>query len=128
MRCAAAQKDGVTPISGEKPRRERQAVLVLILRMFSAFAAAKLVQRIGTSLKSILLDRAAAPVTYSTQAVGSETLEQIRSRIFGTHIGNGLRSGRKLLRKKLVGEKIVSYYPVPIAKSDPLFVNLDVER
>ena len=59
---------------------------------------------------------------------GGQTLEEIRSRIFGTHIGNGLPSGRKLLRKKLVGEKIASYYEVPIGKTDPLFESLDDER
>ncbi len=57
-----------------------------------------------------------------------QTLEEIRSRIFGTHIGNGLPSGRKLLRKKLVGEKIANYYEVPIEKTDPLFESLDDER
>ena len=59
---------------------------------------------------------------------GGQTLEEIQSRIFGTHIGNGLPSGRKLLRKKLVGEKIASYYEVPVEKSDPLFESLDDER
>ncbi len=59
---------------------------------------------------------------------GGQTLEEIRSRIFGTHIGNGLPSGRKLLRKKLVGEKIANYYEVPIEKTDPLFESLDDER
>ena len=59
---------------------------------------------------------------------GGQTLEEIRSRIFGTHIGNGLPSGRKLLRKKLVGDKIASYYEVPIEKTDPLFESLDDER
>ena len=62
------------------------------------------------------------------QLYGGQTLEEIRSRIFGTHIGSGLPSGRKLLRKKLVGEKIASYYEVPIGKTDPLFESLDDER
>ena len=62
------------------------------------------------------------------QLYGGQTLEEIRSRIFGTHISNGLPSGRKLLRKKLVGEKIASYYEVPIGKTDPLFESLDDER
>ncbi len=57
-----------------------------------------------------------------------ESLEQIRSRIFGTHIGNGLRSGRKVLRKRLIGDRVASYYPEPVAKYDPMFVDMDMER
>lgn len=64
----------------------------------------------------------------STAAASQEGLEQIRARIFGNHIGNGLRSGRKVLRKKLIGDKIASYYPTPISKLDPMFVDLDAER
>jgi len=59
---------------------------------------------------------------------GGQTLEEIRSRIFGVHIGSGLPSGRKLLRKKLVGDKIASYYGQPVEQSDPLFEYLDEER
>ncbi len=65
----------------------------------------------------------------STAQIGSEDdLELIRSRIFGTHIGNGQRSGRKVLRKKLIGDKIASYYPEPVAKYDPMFVDTNIER
>lgn len=65
---------------------------------------------------------------YSTSTPLQETLEEIRSRIFGSHIGNGLRSGRKILRKKLVGDKIADYYLEPVSKSDPMFVDLGLER
>jgi len=54
-------------------------------------------------------------------AHGDETIEEIRARIFGNHIGNGLRSGRKVLRKKLIGDKIAAYYPEPIEAADPMF-------
>lgn len=57
-----------------------------------------------------------------------ETIEEIRSRIFGTHIGDGFRSGRKVLRQKLIGEKIASYYLKPMHKDDPLFEDLEAER
>lgn len=57
-----------------------------------------------------------------------ESVEQIRSKIFGTHIGNGLRSGRKVLRKKLNGDRIASWYPEPVAKYDPMFVDMNIER
>ena len=64
----------------------------------------------------------------STAAATQESLDEIRARIFGNHIGNGLRSGRKVLRKKLIGDKIASYYPEPIQKFDPMFVDQDIER
>lgn len=51
---------------------------------------------------------------------GGQTLQQIRARVFGEHIGNGLPSGRKLLRKKLMGAKIASYYGNhDLERSDP---------
>jgi hypothetical protein len=57
-----------------------------------------------------------------------ESLEEIRSRIFGTHVGNGLRSGRKVLRKKLKGETMVAWYPANPIKADPLMPDLKAER
>jgi hypothetical protein len=57
----------------------------------------------------------------------TESLEEIRARIFGNRIGNGLRSGAQLLKKKLVGEKVASYYPKSIAKDDPMFIDLRAE-
>ena len=63
-----------------------------------------------------------------SELYGGQTLEEIRSRIFGTHIDNNLSSGRKLLRKKLVGAKIASYYGGAIEKTDPLFEYMDDER
>lgn len=48
------------------------------------------------------------------------------ARIFGTHIGNGLQSGRKELRRNLAGPKLTSWYVRPIGKDiDPLFQNPD---
>lgn len=57
-----------------------------------------------------------------------ETLEQIQSRIFGTHIGTGQRSGRKILKRPLLGPKIASYYLEDIAKIDPFMISLKAER
>ncbi|KAG7668029.1 hypothetical protein Ndes2526B_g01547 [Nannochloris sp. 'desiccata'] len=57
-----------------------------------------------------------------------ESIEQIRSRIFGTHIGDGLRSGRKVLRAPLLGEKLAAYYPDDIVKSDPLMISIKAEK
>ena len=62
------------------------------------------------------------------QSGSEDNLELIKSTIFGTHIGNGLRSGRKVLRKKLIGDKIASYYPEPVATYDPMFVDTNIER
>ena len=42
--------------------------------------------------------------------------------------GNGLRSGRKVLRRKLVGPTLVGWYPQDMTKTDPLLLNLDAER
>jgi small subunit ribosomal protein S33 len=65
----------------------------------------------------------------STQPAGEESaVEQVRSRIFGTHIGDGLRSGRKVLRRPLVGAKLASYYPPLYFAGDPLLVDVDAER
>jgi small subunit ribosomal protein S33 len=66
--------------------------------------------------------------TFSTVIEVQESIEEIRSRIFGNHIGNGLRSGRKILRRKLIGEKVATYYPEPVSKLDPMFVDTNIER
>lgn len=68
------------------------------------------------------------PEDHAESTAHVESIEEIRSRIFGTHIGNGLRSGRKILRRKLVGEKIASYYPKDILKVDPFMPDLNAER
>ncbi|KAL4201201.1 hypothetical protein AMTRI_Chr02g257420 [Amborella trichopoda] len=46
---------------------------------------------------------------------------EVRAQIFG-HVLNptGQRSPHKLLRKKLIGEKVASWYPYDIKKEDPL--------
>lgn len=50
-------------------------------------------------------------------------LTEARARIFG-HVLNptGQRSPHKLLRKKLIGEKIASWYPPDLKQDDPLLV------
>lgn len=64
----------------------------------------------------------------TAQEYTEQQIADIRQRVFGTHIGNGLPSGRKILRKKLMGEKIASYYAHAEPLKDPLIVNLDAER
>lgn len=48
-------------------------------------------------------------------------LAEARAKIFG-HVLNptGQRSAHKLLRKKLIGDKIADWYPHDIRKDDPL--------
>lgn len=48
-------------------------------------------------------------------------LSEARARIFG-HVLNptGQKSVHKILRKKLIGEKVAQWYPYDIKKDDPL--------
>ncbi|BBN09678.1 small subunit ribosomal protein S33 [Marchantia polymorpha subsp. ruderalis] len=46
---------------------------------------------------------------------------QAAARIFGNVIGNGLQSGRKVLTQKIIGQKIVEWYPTPMQDVDPCF-------
>ncbi|KAG9143745.1 hypothetical protein Leryth_022866 [Lithospermum erythrorhizon] len=50
-----------------------------------------------------------------------EGVTEARARIFG-HVLNptGQRSPHKILRKKLIGEKVASWYPYDVSKDDPL--------
>lgn len=59
----------------------------------------------------------------------SDGIEIVRARIFGNHIGDGERSGRKVLRKRLKADKVMGWYAKqPMAKLDPLYVDPDAER
>ncbi|CAA0823912.1 Unknown protein [Striga hermonthica] len=61
------------------------------------------------SLKNVLADAAIKGVT------------EARARIFG-HVLNptGQRSPHKILRKKLIGDKVAAWYPYDIKHDDPL--------
>ncbi|PIN18186.1 Mitochondrial ribosomal protein S27 [Handroanthus impetiginosus] len=50
-----------------------------------------------------------------------EGVTEARARIFG-HVLNptGQRSAHKILRKKLIGDKVAAWYPYDINKDDPL--------
>ncbi|KAF6136632.1 hypothetical protein GIB67_016088 [Kingdonia uniflora] len=63
------------------------------------------------SLKSILKEAAIKGVT------------EARARIFG-HVLNptGERSPHKILRKKLIGDKVLQWYPHDIKKDNPLIM------
>jgi small subunit ribosomal protein S33 len=96
--------------SGWAPALHGLAAAATSLRAFAGGAAA----------------RAAAPAAEPLAPLDS--IEEARARIFGSHIGNGERSGRKLLQKRLLGAKLAAYYPEPIAVSDPLMLSLEAER
>ena len=59
--------------------------------------------------------------TFDPTYLPPENFREIQAKIFDYHIGDGRRSGRKMLRKKLIGEKVDNYYMEPISKIDPLF-------
>lgn len=54
-------------------------------------------------------------------AAATRGVDEARARIFG-HILNptGQRSAHKVLRKKLIGEKVSQWYPHDIKHDDPL--------
>jgi small subunit ribosomal protein S33 len=63
---------------------------------------------------------AAGPTTAAAAALARKIAETA-ARIFGNVLGTPERSGRKLLNKPLIGERVASYYPERIEATDPLF-------
>ncbi|KAK1314096.1 hypothetical protein QJS10_CPA06g02315 [Acorus calamus] len=53
--------------------------------------------------------------------VATRGVTEARARIFG-HVLNptGQRSGHKILRKKLIGDKVADWYPHDFKKDDPV--------
>jgi small subunit ribosomal protein S33 len=75
--------------------------------------------------------RRAAAGDVATMSKVVKTAQEIAvtaARIFGHHIGNGLPSGRKVLRKRLIGPTLAAYYPESIAKLDALMVDPNETR
>lgn len=66
--------------------------------------------------------------SFSTGIPSGESIEVIRARVFETHIGNNLRSGRKVLRKKPIGDVLMNWYYPNLEKEDPLLIDTDLER
>jgi len=64
----------------------------------------------------------------STATAREETIEEVRARVFGNHLGDGLRSGRKILRRPLIGDRVASYYPDDWFAGDPLLIDVEAER
>lgn len=83
---------------------------------------------IATSTSRICVRAESTAASAGERLFGGQTLQEIRHRIFGDHIGNNLSSGRKILRRKLNGDRIASYYGTKgLEQSDPFFVDLDAE-
>lgn len=75
-----------------------------------------------------LQDTTAVQTAELTREMQLKSIDEARARIFGHVIGNGERSAHKVLRKKLIGDKIVAWYPTPIQKLDPMFEDPNVKR
>ncbi|KAJ7529644.1 hypothetical protein O6H91_15G060100 [Diphasiastrum complanatum] len=73
------------------------------------------------------LNRALYSVESERMSASKEIVEAA-ARIFGHVIGNGMRSGHKVLQQKLIGSKIAGWYPVPLQKLDPMYEDPDEER
>jgi hypothetical protein len=92
------------------------------------------VEPILDHLQTSYRDRRAREASYSTErgegraSPTEEPIEHVRARIFGHHLGDGLRSGRKILSRPLIGAKVASYYPVDYFAGDPLLLDLEAER
>ena len=78
------------------------------------------------------LRRLASSVTAESanplDSLSEEYLVQTRARIFGYRIGDGNRSGAKLLKKKLSIDKIKNYYPESPEDRDPFFEHPKIEK
>lgn len=42
--------------------------------------------------------------------------------------GDGQRSGRKVLRRGLIGQRLVEYYPKDLSAADPFMLSLKAEK
>ena len=60
----------------------------------------------------------------SSALTRSQKVAAAAARIFGMHVGNGMRSGRKVLAKALAGPKMLEWYaeayPIGVRR-DPLY-------
>ena len=68
------------------------------------------------------------PAAEPQSKITEEYLIQTRARIFGYRIGDGNRSGAKLLKKKLPIDKIKNYYPESPQDRDPFFEHPRIEK
>jgi len=132
LRCAIAASPGAT--EGSNYLAQSREITIFATGSNAPRALTSLLPLLAwspsSSTSTFRLFRTSAAQSASLEQDNNieESIEQIRSRIFGTHIGNGLRSGRKVLRAPLLGEKLAAYYPEDIIKSDPLMINIKAEK
>lgn len=109
--------------AGAQARRWRSAAPTLPAHAAAAAATPRAPASDGPSTSAPSSNPGADDAVY-----GGQTLAAIRARIFGTHIGDGRPSGRKLLRRALIGPAVAAYYPSDPAALDPLYVDVDDTR
>jgi small subunit ribosomal protein S33 len=100
----------------------------MALRRGAAALASALRRAVGPPPPPAALRAPAAIRPFSSSPAPEETIDEIRARIFGTHIGDGRPSGRKILRKKLIGPAVAAWYPPDVKEIDPFFVDVDDAR
>lgn len=59
--------------------------------------------------------------------VSERAVQEVRSRVFGTHIGDDRKSGRKVLSRRLKGHAMVNWYWTPPRGCIPGFHNEEIE-
>ncbi|KAH7430202.1 hypothetical protein KP509_09G088200 [Ceratopteris richardii] len=70
----------------------------------------------GSSLKAVM------------NAAALQGVAEATARIFGHVIGNGMRSGHKILRRKPIGKKVLEWYPPSVCRAYPGFTPGEEER
>lgn len=86
------------------------------------------VVEIANRLGSLRLESSLAGAETAQSVLTEDYLTETRARIFGYRIGDGMRSGAKLLKKKLALEKIANYYPTTPMQIDPFFEDPKIEK
>ena len=100
--------------------------LPIALRLLSSRAAGPSPHSATAPPLAAAAARAPFSSSSSPPPAEDESLDQIRARIFGTHVGDGRSTGRKLLRSALAGPAVAAWYPPEIV--DPLFLDVDDTR
>ena len=87
-----------------------------------------LLTHLCSRLGALRLESSLAEAENPLSKLSEGYLTETRARIFGYRIGDGNRSGAKLLKKKLVLDKIKNYYPKSPEDSDPFFEHPRIEK
>lgn len=71
---------------------------------------------------------AASSLKAVLKAAALQGVPEATARIFGHVIGNGERSGHKILRRKIIGGKVLEWYPNSVCGAYPGFTPGEEER